>query len=62
MTMKTADEKCYLGDGLFADFDGWQIRLYTDRNGITHEVFLDFETGRAFESYVAKLRKEGNVL
>lgn len=34
--------KRYLGDGLYAEFDGWQIRLYAERGpGIVHEVFLE---------------------
>lgn len=35
-------QKDYLGDGLYAEYDGYQIRLWTDRgNGNIHEVFLD---------------------
>jgi len=31
----------YLGDGLYAEFDGWQFRLYCDRETGRHEVFLE---------------------
>jgi hypothetical protein len=47
----------YLGDGLYASFDGYQIRLYTERGDGTHEVFLDDRTLAQFERFVADLRK-----
>lgn len=31
----------YLGDGLYAGFDGFQIILYTERESGTHWVALD---------------------
>lgn len=46
----------YLGDGLYASYDGFQIRLYTERSEGTHEVFLDGSTLAAFERFVAELR------
>lgn len=47
----------YLGDGLYASFDGFSIRLYTS-DGIrdTNEVFLEPEVLVRFESFVASLR------
>lgn len=47
----------YLGDGLYAAFDGYQVRLYTERGNGTHEVFLDDATLVKFEAFVASLRK-----
>lgn len=49
----------YLGGGLYAEFDGWQITLYAS-NGVirTNEVFLEPEDLTAFLRYVEKL-KEG---
>lgn len=37
------EAESYLGDGLYAEFDGWQFRLYTDRGpGLgVHEVYLE---------------------
>ena len=47
----------YLGDGLYASFDGYQIRLYaTDGIRTTNEVFLEDETLAAFEKFVAAIR------
>ncbi len=47
----------YLGDGLYASFDGYQIRLYTTRGvGDIHEVFLDESALAQFELFVSELR------
>jgi hypothetical protein len=49
----------YLGDGLYASYDGYQIRLYADRGeGGEHEVFLDADTLEAFLIYVKQLIQE----
>jgi hypothetical protein len=47
----------YLGDGLYASFDGYQVELYA-HNGIdkTNSVFLDSATLAAFVDYVARLK------
>lgn len=46
----------YLGDGLYADFDGMQIRLYaTDGIDVLHEVYLEPSVFRAFKLYVRNL-------
>lgn len=49
----------YLGDGLYADYDGYQIRLYAS-NGIetSNQVFLEPNVVDAFLSYIARVRKE----
>lgn len=39
--MQDSLKQRYLGDGLYADCDGYQIRLYADRETGRHEVFLD---------------------
>jgi hypothetical protein len=31
----------YLGDGLYASWDGWQIKLRAPRYGVDHEVYLE---------------------
>lgn len=46
----------YLGDGLYASFDGYQIKLRAPRYGIDHEVYLEPRTLGNFETYVKKLR------
>jgi len=49
----------YLGDGLYASFDGYQIRLRAPRGfGVDHEVFLDQTTLRAFLGFIEHCRNE----
>ena len=51
-------EETYLGDGLYASFDGWQIRLRAPRIEGDHEVFLEPATLDAFKRYIAKVATE----
>ena len=37
----SSTHETYLGDGLYASFDGWQIKLRAPRDGGDHEVFLE---------------------
>ena len=37
MTIK----ETYLGDGLYASYDGYQVRLWAPREQGVHEVFLE---------------------
>lgn len=52
-------EQTYLGDSVYASFDGWMIKLTTN-NGYdaTNVIYLDPETVRALESFsrMAKLK------
>jgi hypothetical protein len=47
----------YLGDGLYAEFDGWEIRLFA-HNGVssTNQVFLEPSVLVAFLRYVEDLK------
>ncbi len=45
----------YLGDGLYASFDGWQICLRAPRETGDHLVFLDDRTLAAFQDFVHSL-------
>lgn len=42
----------FLGDGLFASYDGFQIQLRAPRFGSDHIVFLNPEVLRTFIAYV----------
>jgi hypothetical protein len=35
------DKETYLGDGLYASFDGYHFKLRAPRFGADHEVFLE---------------------
>jgi hypothetical protein len=52
MTDKLA--RRYLADGLYADYDGYQFRLYCDRNGWMHEVYLEVATVDALFSFIGE--------
>jgi len=61
--MSITDEE-YLGDGLYAGYDGYQIWLAAnDRvtGSPTDKVALDSSTARIFVHYYDKLRKEGKI-
>lgn len=45
------EQETYLGDGLYASFDGWQIKLRAPRDGGDHEVYLEMGVYRAFLEY-----------
>lgn len=46
-------EKTYLGDGLYAEFDGFQIRVYaSDGISYTNEVFFEGANLQAFLNFV----------
>lgn len=52
------DKDQYLGDGLYASYDGYQLRLYTsDGISVTNEVFLEPLVYTALLEYVAKLKE-----
>lgn len=48
-------EEVYLGDGLYASYDGNMIKLRAPRYGADHEVFLEPSVWRALQSFVATL-------
>jgi len=50
-----SDRKTYLGDGLYASFDGYQVRLRAPRDGVDHEVFLESSTLKAFLPFLDAL-------
>lgn len=52
----SASRETYLGDGLYASFDGWQITLRAPREGGDHYVALEPQVLEAFERYVKVLR------
>jgi hypothetical protein len=55
------DDETYLGDGLYASFDGYQIKLRAPRGYIDDEVFLDAQTLAAFRSWAATLQGSINA-
>jgi hypothetical protein len=54
---KMSERETYLGDGLYASFDGWQVRLRAPRENGDHEVFLERSTLQAFIQFLDALPK-----
>jgi hypothetical protein len=55
--MTSLNEPVYLGDGLYAQFDGWHIELYAWNGlGKTNRVFLEPAVLATFERYLENLR------
>lgn len=49
-------QKTYLGDAVYAEYDGYQIRLTTSNGeSETNEIFLEPKVYRALVRFVAKL-------
>ena len=44
----------YLGDGLYASFDGWQILLRAPREGGDHVVGLEPDVYRSLQEWIAR--------
>jgi hypothetical protein len=49
-------EETYLGDGLYASFDGYQFRLRAPRLEGDHEVYMEPPVLYAFEQYVEVIK------
>ena len=49
-------KETYLGDGLYASFDGWQIQLRAPRYDGEHVIYLEPAVVRAFQNYIAELK------
>jgi hypothetical protein len=52
----TARKETYLGDGLYASFNGWQIILRAPRRGGDHTVALEPEVYENLTKYAAHLK------
>jgi hypothetical protein len=51
-----SEHETYLGDGLYASFDGFMIVLRARRENGDHEVFLDQSTLQAFMQFLDALK------
>jgi hypothetical protein len=49
---------CYLGDGVYASFDGYQIWLRTESETGTNDIALDGPTFKALLAYQQRLQDE----
>lgn len=46
----------YLGDGLYASYDGWQVELRAPQEHGDQKVFLEPNVLQAFLSYIESLK------
>jgi hypothetical protein len=46
----------YLGDGVYARFDGYQLRLQTVRDSGKHVIYLDSSVLVELERYIGDVR------
>jgi len=51
---RTTEDEAYLGDAVYASFDGWQIRLRTG-DGNNQVIYLEPNTYHALQEYVRSL-------
>ncbi len=52
-------ERTYLGDGLYAEFDGYQIKLAASNGIADHDtVYLEPGVLKAFLNYIENLKEE----
>lgn len=48
------NKETYLGDGLYASFDGWQVILRAPREGGDHFVGLEPEVYQSLREWIAQ--------
>ena len=54
--MKGLKLQRYLGDGVYAGFDGYQIWVWAEREGREHTVAFEAETLASLARYTADLK------
>ena len=50
------DKETYLGDGLYASFDGWQIQLRAPRPDGDHLIYLEPDVQAALLKFIESLK------
>jgi hypothetical protein len=58
MSNEIMNDETYLGDGLYASFDGYQITLRAPREHGDHYVALEPEVYQSLLEYVERLKTE----
>jgi hypothetical protein len=48
--------QCYLGDGVYAGFDGYHIWVWAEREGREHRIAFEAETLASLAKYTADLK------
>lgn len=50
--------KEYIGDGVYVDFDGYQLELSTERENGTNRIYLEPQLWVNLTKYVERLKTE----
>jgi len=59
---KNTPTKTYLGDSVYADWDGFAMSIFTDNgHGPTNLIFLEVETVDALIKYWNQIHEESGV-
>lgn len=56
--LKAAEEPTYIGDGVYAHFDGYQLWLTTPNQGRLNSIAIEPEVYHALRRYVANSHPE----
>ena len=59
--MDMSNTKCYLGDGVYASFDGHGLELTTERGNNTHWIYLEPDVYQNLLTYVQSLSAASNA-
>ncbi len=54
-------EETYLGDGLYASFDGYHVWLRAPRENGDHVIALEPEVLKNFEKFIANLKEKNAI-
>ena len=52
-----SEKKQYIGDGVYADFDGYPIVLTTERDGRIETIYLEDSVLSDLFSYISRVKK-----
>ena len=55
-------KELYLGDGLYASYDGFAVWLRAPREGGDHQVALEPDVMAAFVRYLMAIERHGNIV
>jgi hypothetical protein len=53
-------EQHYIGDGVYVDFDGWYVWLYTERDGVTHRIALEPASAKELSRYFSQVWRKAD--
>lgn len=58
----SSETKTYLGDGAYAEFDGYSVKLSTE-NGVetTNEIYLEPEVWEALKKWVESMTEKARA-